>query len=492
MGFSLRVLLAPILGHAYDTIVWEAVYFDAIAGIDPYTGWDAFYAEYGHFVGGGYYAWPPAWFLTLLIFFIPVVISNLALLGPTPYENPLFFFLFRFWVKLPLIVADIILAKKIYDVAKAYKGEERALHYYKIVLFVPATFGISAIWGMFDALPALFSLLFLLYLIESRGEGPYVKQKDKIPGRTASIVKSAICLGLAINYKLYPAIFIPFTIPFIQERPSGKYPIQKLLFLTVVGVVNLALAFPFLFLESAPYLKFLGFHMGERVSQGMSWQAFLPYSLFLLTGMNAIDPAFASVVMWLASSIAKNILYVSYILLVVYYVLKEKNKQSFHTVLAYSMLSLCLFYLLSPVVNDQYILWIFPLGMLFIVLFNSPLIEKAWKIVLFLWSFLIIANSGFLRFITPDVMEMMTQLPYQELRSWVESGNWTLVFGSSFWTPPLNTLLPILFTIIMPPLFILYFLLCLFLSYRILKMAIILFKSQRDYSLDIRSVSSIK
>ena len=99
--------------------------------------------------------------------------------------------LFNSVVKFPFLISDIIatllLYKTVQELTKDKGLAEKAAMFWFMNPFV---IWISAGWGMWDTLPALFSLAAFFLLLRKR------------------TMLSAVCLSLGVASKLYPALFL--------------------------------------------------------------------------------------------------------------------------------------------------------------------------------------------------------------------------------------------------------------------------------------------
>jgi uncharacterized membrane protein len=132
--------------------------------------------------------------------------------------------LFNLLVKLPLIASDTIIAYVLYQVTSKKNSERMAVSAAMLWYLNPLTIWVSAGWGMFDTLPALFTILSLYCLLERK------------------VVLSAVCLVLAAALKYYAIIlFVPLII--VLWRTSGRRD-------TLKGVTGLAVSSVIMFLPS--------------------------------------------------------------------------------------------------------------------------------------------------------------------------------------------------------------------------------------------------
>lgn len=137
-------------------------------------------------------------------------------------------FLFNFLSKLPLLFSDILVALLLYKIVNKLSGNRGLAEKAALLWFLnPYLIWISAVWGMWDSMAAMFSLFSLYFLINKK------------------ITLSAVSLILGVASKLYPAMFLlPITFYFMKSKPAGKFKnLAKFYFIFVVGLMLLILPF---------------------------------------------------------------------------------------------------------------------------------------------------------------------------------------------------------------------------------------------------------
>jgi uncharacterized membrane protein len=229
VGIAVRLVLMPISAHPFDIYVW-------------YNDSERILANGPLYLEG----FPPLWFHYLMI---PVayLYSGLSAILPTgtipmsALPSALDYypgyhiavvpgFLFNFIVKIPFLISDILVALLLYKIVGEYTGQKTLAQAAAILWFLnPFVIWISASWGMWDTLPALFSLAAMYLLIKRR------------------YALSAVSLSLGIAAKLYPAIFLVPLIFYLYKtsKPNErKKDIGK--FLGVFIASSLLLFLPYL------------------------------------------------------------------------------------------------------------------------------------------------------------------------------------------------------------------------------------------------------
>ncbi len=189
-GLLIRILLMPLTAHPYDVYAWYTLSMDILK--NPTVN---------------LYNFPPLWY-SYMMFPIAHTYSLLAQVLPTgtipmtSLPSAMNFYpsmgveyvpgmLFNTIVKIPFLISDILMTLLLYKIAMQFTKNKGLAQKAALVWFInPFVIWISAGWGMWDTIPALFSLA-SFYLI--------LKKK---------ITLSAISLSLGIASKLYPALFI--------------------------------------------------------------------------------------------------------------------------------------------------------------------------------------------------------------------------------------------------------------------------------------------
>ena len=180
LGFLVRVIFAPFTEHQFDVGTYKNMATLAYSlRINPLYYW-----SYG-----------PIWLYIILSVYPFYLLVSLW----QPSE-----LLLNLIIKLPLIIGDLLLAYVLYLLSqKVTQDQSIAKKVAAAWLFNPLVIFVSSIHGMFDQLPALFTLLSLTLLLN---------RKVKL---------SAISLAVAFSLKLYAIILIPFLVfPLAKENMS--------------------------------------------------------------------------------------------------------------------------------------------------------------------------------------------------------------------------------------------------------------------------------
>jgi len=168
-----RVVFAPFFAHIWDVNTIQISLHQLLSGYNPY--------EYTYYMTQrlrsatglpinfeGYSYMPHILFLFLPFYkaYLALGGNPLPIIGAKDPAHPLkvFFhpdvFLFLLFIKMPIILADVLIAFMLYR----YFNRETAWFY----ALAPYSIFISSVWGMFDSLIALFLLLTVLLLKKHR------------------------------------------------------------------------------------------------------------------------------------------------------------------------------------------------------------------------------------------------------------------------------------------------------------------------------------
>jgi Gpi18-like mannosyltransferase len=201
LGLLIRVAFAPFTEHQFDVGTFKNMGLIAYSlHINPLYYW-----SYG-----------PVWLYIILAVYPFYLLASLV----QPSE-----LLLNFIIKLPLIVGDMVLAFCLYRLSlRVTQNESIAKKVAVAWLFNPLVIFVSSIHGMFDQLPALFTVISLAFLLDRR------------------IKLSAASLAIALSLKLYAVFLVPFLIlPIAKE--NGRKALE---FLAIFLGTTLLLYSPYL------------------------------------------------------------------------------------------------------------------------------------------------------------------------------------------------------------------------------------------------------
>jgi hypothetical protein len=229
VGIAVRLILMPISAHPFDMYVW-------------YNDSQSILANGPLYLQG----FPPLWYHYLMI---PVayLYSGLSAILPTEtipmstLPSALDFYpsyhiavvpgmLFNFVLKIPFLISDVLIALLLYKLVGEFTGKKPLAQSAVILWFLnPFVIWISTAWGMWDTLPALFSLAAMYLLIKRR------------------FALSAVNLSLGVAAKLYPAIFLVPLIFYLYKTSNPTDRKKNLgLFVGVFFGFSLLLFLPYL------------------------------------------------------------------------------------------------------------------------------------------------------------------------------------------------------------------------------------------------------
>jgi len=235
-AFLARMLVAPFTRHEWDMMVWTRVGREFLQeGITPYRVLLQTAQSTGRFYY--YYAYPPIWFTSIVQSYFLFELSSFHSTGAL-YT----------WIKLPLILTDLVVGYLIYDYLLPKVGRERATWGSAAYLLNPYILWISSVWTMHDCIAACFTLLSYRLFIEEKRRA------------------SALCLGTAIATKIYPI----FALPVFLHRIEGKR--GRISFLVLVVLVPLLVSLPFLFEDLKAYIFMFQFHLQRKPTGVTYWE----------------------------------------------------------------------------------------------------------------------------------------------------------------------------------------------------------------------------
>ena len=218
----------PISAHPYDVYSWYSISMSILKN-GPFT----------------LQAFPPLWYHYMMI---PIAYSYSWLAGifstraipmaslPSalnfyPSFNVLYVpgMLFDFVVKIPFLISDIAIAFLLYKIVEELTHSKGLAEKAAFLWFLnPFVIWISAGWGMWDTLPALFSLVAFFFLLRKR------------------YALSAVFLSLGVASKLYPALFlVPIAVYLFKLSPVGDRWKNCLKFFSVFTAATVLLFLPY-------------------------------------------------------------------------------------------------------------------------------------------------------------------------------------------------------------------------------------------------------
>ena len=326
IGLLVRLVLAPFTGHPWDVKVWQDVGQRILAG-----GQNIYTVGLESNWYWGYYAYPPLW----MIF---------CALGSLFASN---LYVMMLVLKLPMIVADVFAAQKIFEIIENKTGNEKtATKAYAYYFLNPFVILVGSAWGMFDALPMILTFLSTIYLYDKKWK------------------ESALTLGLGIAFKIYPVFLIPLYLYFMKYKQKvDNTTIIKYLVLSAAPTAIASI--PFLILDYESYIYVLFFH-ASHIGQLTYW-FLLSHELYWIVEYGYL--IFAAIF---------AILY--------FYVIKHMDQwdNEFHTINRGALVILLAFFITSTKMNDHYFLWCIPYAIVDLFLLKDSRTQKLLKALLFL------------------------------------------------------------------------------------------------------------
>jgi len=219
LGLSMRLILSPFSGDMkHDVHIWIKTGEYLYQGRNPYT---------------------------FNFFLNTSAEDNIGYMAPWPLLNGVSFWLSSSlfpgniyalvaMIKLPVIIADLAIGLLIYRfILKHTQNLESARRGLSLWLFNPLVVFVSSIYGMFDSLPTLFTLLSISYFTEDRYD------------------LSAVCLAIGIAFKTYPIITVPLLLMFLSNMGMKSRAVR---YLKVISLVLLSFSLPFLLWDWRSYV----------------------------------------------------------------------------------------------------------------------------------------------------------------------------------------------------------------------------------------------
>ena len=369
IGLGVRIALAPISAHPWDT----NVFFDTAAAI---LHGQSFYATTS-------YSYPPVWagFLAIVgVLYQPLSVPlgahplawaevDLIMGVPTGLGSPLLVdWLFLLLMKAPLIAGDLLTGILLARIVAQRLGQpEKSGLAFSAFFLNPFVIWISSVWGMFDILPTYFVILGTLLFMDKKG------------------VAAGIAFGIGIGLKYFPALLVIALL--LGLRKSQDRRTARNLVLGLIGVIALfslpvaGLARPTPSWVVAHYLGILNLPL---------WASALNVGA-ILGGIVFVS--------WCIGS-------------------RSKGGGSTRWI-DLSLLSILLIYVLFRLMNDQYAVWIIPFLTLDWVLRRGP----RWSLALFSALLLVsgLVNVGHYSFflplitISPGLAPFVPQMLFNEL-----------------------------------------------------------------------------
>jgi len=244
-------------------------------------------------------------------------------------------------VKIPMIISDLAIGYFIYSMLKGFgRSEDDSRLGVALYVLNPFTIIISAVWGMFDAIPTMLSLMAL---------STFLRKKRFMAG---------ILMGLGILFKIYPILLIPIFIIYEkrQERLNAK---NMLRFLVPTLSIPLLASIPFIAWDSRGFILSLMHHANPS-----GWMSYW----FPLSHLFYVAKKYSAVI------------FILFFILLYIKILKSNSEFKVNMRLPFTMslLVMLCFFITSPKVNSQYVVWLLPLIIIDLICYR-----KRFNLVIF-------------------------------------------------------------------------------------------------------------
>jgi len=229
LAFVVRVLLIPFFNDDFNFWAFRVFTSYFMQGFNP---WTIVYRD-----PTLYWINPWRYPSPFLVFTVPAQFIY------THVENEI---IFLYLIKMPLVVADLITVFFLHKTVMNLSGDvKKAGKLALLYAFNPITLLVSAIWGITDPIPVMFTVASLYFFLNAIS--------------TTGLAISALFLGWGIAFKLYPIFILP---AFVAKMKRFKEAIIFVIFACLPLTVFSA---PFLLWDSESYIKIMLTHHAEGV-----------------------------------------------------------------------------------------------------------------------------------------------------------------------------------------------------------------------------------
>lgn len=320
IGLIIRLVFAPFTGHPWDVKIWQDVGQRILMG-----GQNIYTVGIESNWYWGYYAYPPLWMIFCALG--AIFSSNL--------------YAMMLVLKLPMIIADVFAAQMIYNVVEERTGnKETATKAYAFYFLNPFVILVGSVWGMFDALPMIFTFVSTIYLYNKK------------------LKESALTLGIGIAFKIYPIFLLPLYLFYMKIKQKNNYfTIFK--YLVFAATPTAIASIPFLILDYHSYIYMIFFHAGH-IGQLTYW-FLLSHELYVIVEYGYL-------------------IFIAVFAILYFFVIKEMDKWDgqFKFLNRGTLTVLLAFFITTTKMNDHYFLWCIPYAIVDLFLIND---EKSRKIL---------------------------------------------------------------------------------------------------------------
>ena len=330
IGFLARLIMAPISAHPID--MWNRYKTYLLVEESGYLNFHDFPPVYYHFIVLGSFILYR--YLSDLEFERSIsradIVKNLnGWIEHMRYIPPP---LFLVCIKLPIIIADILVALLLYKISTKvfnlpWEESRKMLLFW---LLNPYVIFISSCWGMFDAIPALLTLASFYFLIIKRYN------------------LSAFFLALAFACKLYPALILPLWL-LALSRQNKKLLLK---YLAIFSTISLTIMLPDLQASAWVFESFL--YLKADAASPICFG--LVFWSFLLLFYNNGPPEALVISIIIGSVLSSGTIYT----VTLYTILKNQDMVNASTFLSYTLLALLPIFIAYRIVYEQWLVWLLP------------------------------------------------------------------------------------------------------------------------------------
>ncbi|PUA31740.1 MAG: hypothetical protein B9J98_05315 [Candidatus Terraquivivens tikiterensis] len=318
-GLSVRLAVAPFFGHPIDMFTWlKAGEMTASYGVNVYQ------VEEIPNYPWGFYTYPPIWLYW-------VSLSSLVYILTQSLNA------FAFFVKLPMMISDVLIGLVLYKLVVLLKKDERlATKASALWVLNPLPLFISAVWGMFDSVAALFGLASIYSMFKGRCK------------------LSAILLGTGAAVKIFPALLALPILLYIKRTRAEAFKRKAAEYILYALIVPVISSIPFLY-DPSSYFGKLFFHF-SNVGQFTYW--------VVLSGVvGSAGLGYVSMAIFVAA------------LVLIFLKILAREADPNELMIKGSALTLLAFLATSVKVNVQYLTWVLPF-----LLVYTPFDKKDYKL----------------------------------------------------------------------------------------------------------------
>jgi len=328
LALLIRLFLAPISFHPWEFLVWVSVANDLISGVNPYSRFLELSSIVSSRIVEGpswqlnfeYWAYPPFYLFFLFICGLtglPSIDVLATSLIPSMSASLI--------LKIPLILADLLIAFFLLKIACLLnlRSPEKVAYLW---LFNPLTIFISSIWGHFDAIVVLLTVVSMFFLM-----------KEKLGS-------SAISLALATTAKMYPILILPVFLLFIKKAKN------VFRYVAIFTVTVFLICLPFLILDFEAFFEAVFLFHANRVGGGMTY-----WSIVWI-----MRDWFNLSIVWWGIPLSQSYFAITIFALVVAYVKVSQIHITPKILPILTAIPILLFLATSKLVNEPYALWALP------------------------------------------------------------------------------------------------------------------------------------